>query len=675
MAEIEISGGVFHNFYQTISEELKSSGKLDELSAEFAKLKTDEERAKFVLELEIVNETMKIEENFNGKSLEEAKVLRENGNQSFQKKYYYNALQHYNDCIRKVPLDADNPEGKNELALAYGNRSAVLYHLKDYEQSLIDIGLALECGFPPELHFKLYDRQGKCYRELKKKGDAVAAFKKASELLQQSNLDESKKLNWENDIRTQAEACQKLSAEKPKTKDSQKNIYKKPKIPVFPPSCNKNDKFPCASAVFELKDSAEQGRCAVVSKDVRVGEVLIVEKPFGSVLLAPYYMTHCYNCMKRTIGTYPCPNCCTVNFCSKECQQVALDSFHKNECKYLSNINLTDNCWGHLVHRVILRAGYDKLTSFKEYLKNEGGNVDWNKFGCGDGDVWAENDLRTVRSLMTHDSDRTPADLFLRAIKAVFLLKCLQKGGFFGEEAKSEDVVFVGGLLLSLLQLCPCNAHEVSEIEVSRKGIRHAKSLEIGAGLYPTMSLLNHSCNPTVVRHYYGDVCVVRAIRNMRKGEEIVDNYGALWAVHPKKFRQDKLKDQYYFNCQCDACLDDWPIYPEMPDNMPPALKCEKCSEPLLPQENTNFTAYPCTQCKHKHDMSKKLLVLERSHEVFSEAMDKMLKGDVEDALPVFERHLWLMEECLCLPWKDYNNCQEAVKHCYAVMANCKKID
>jgi tetratricopeptide (TPR) repeat protein len=674
MAEVEISGGVFHNFYQAISEHLKTSGKLEDLSADFAKLTTDEERAKFVLDLDIVNETMQIEANFSGKSFEEAKNLRESGNQSFQKKYYYNALQHYNNCIRKVPLGlaTDSPEGKKELALAYGNRSAVLCYLKNYEECLVDIDLALECGFPEELHFKLYDRQGMCYQELKKKAEAIASFKKASVSLQQSKLDESKKLNWENDIKTQVEACQKLLAEKPKSKGAQKNVYQKPKVPVLPPSQSKNDKFPYASSVFDLKDSADQGRSAVVNKDVRVGEVLIVEKPFGSVLLAPYYVSHCYNCMKKTVGTHPCPECCTVSFCSKDCQQSAWESFHKYECKYLSNINLTDNCWGHLVHRVVLKAGYDKLMSFHEYLKNEGSSVDWNKFGSNEGEVWGANDLRTVWSLVTHSSERIPGDLFLRTVKAVFLLKCLQKVGFISNEASAEDLVFVAGFLLSLLQLCPCNAHEVSEIEVSKKGIRNARSLEIGAALYPTLSLINHSCNPTVVRHYYSDECVLRAIRNMRKGEEILDNYGALWAVHPKKFRQDKLKDQYFFTCQCDACLVDWPIYPELPDNMPPALKCEKCSEPLLPQENSNFTAYPCSECKHKHDMTKKLLVLERSHDVYSEAMEKMLKGDIEDALPVLERHLWLMEECLVLPWKDYNNCQEAVKHCYAVMANCK---
>lgn len=36
----------------------------------------------------------------------------------------------------------------HELALAYNNRSAALYHLKKYEMSLRDINMAIETGYP-----------------------------------------------------------------------------------------------------------------------------------------------------------------------------------------------------------------------------------------------------------------------------------------------------------------------------------------------------------------------------------------------------------------------------------------------------------------------------------------------------------------------------------------------
>ena len=59
------------------------------------------------------------------------------------------------------------------------------------------------------------------------------------------------------------------------------------------------------------------------------------------------------------------------------------------------------------------------------------------------------------------------------------------------------------------MQNLPCNAHEVSEMELSggggsKDGSGRDSSLnEIGAAVFGVLSLINHSCDPNVVRHYY----------------------------------------------------------------------------------------------------------------------------------------------------------------------------
>lgn len=50
--------------------------------------------------------------------------------------------------------------------------------------------------------------------------------------------------------------------------------------------------------------------------------------------------------------------------------------------------------------------------------------------------------------------------------------------------------------------------------------------VEIGAGAYAFMSLLNHSCAPNVVRHCHGNTIVLRAIRPIEIGQQLYDNYG-----------------------------------------------------------------------------------------------------------------------------------------------------
>lgn len=84
---------------------------------------------------------------------------------------------------------------------------------------------------------------------------------------------------------------------------------------------------------------------------------------------------------------------------------------------------------------------------------------------------------------------------------------------------------FAGTLLLKYIMAVASNAHEISElIEVdngSEVGIT-TESLEVGAALYPLLSLTNHSCDPNVVRHSYGDAVVLRSIQAITKGEQVI---------------------------------------------------------------------------------------------------------------------------------------------------------
>ena len=46
---------------------------------------------------------------------------------------------------------------------------------------------------------------------------------------------------------------------------------------------------------------------------------------------------------------------------------------------------------------------------------------------------------------------------------------------------------------------------------------QRAEQVTLGLGLYPTVSLLNHSCNPAMELVFYGNSCIVRAIRNVEE--------------------------------------------------------------------------------------------------------------------------------------------------------------
>ena len=65
----------------------------------------------------------------------------------------------------------------------------------------------------------------------------------------------------------------------------------------------------------------------------------------------------------------------------------------------------------------------------------------------------------------------------------------------------NEQERWIGALLLKQLQLVQFNAHEVSDLQIAHSGtIENAKSVFLGAAIYPTVALFNHSCEPGIVR-------------------------------------------------------------------------------------------------------------------------------------------------------------------------------
>jgi hypothetical protein len=69
------------------------------------------------------------------------------------------------------------------------------------------------------------------------------------------------------------------------------------------------------------------------------------------------------------------------------------------------------------------------------------------------------------------------------------------------------------------------------------------------SGLWILPSFLNHSCVPNAHRCFYGDVMMVRAIRDLRAGEEVVISY----CGDGPEARQD-LMSWWKIDCDCPCC-------------------------------------------------------------------------------------------------------------------------
>ncbi|XP_077200433.1 histone-lysine N-methyltransferase SMYD3 isoform X2 [Paroedura picta] len=87
-----------------------------------------------------------------------------------------------------------------------------------------------------------------------------------------------------------------------------------------------------------------------------------------------------------------------------------------------------------------------------------------------------------------------------------------------------------------------CNCFSISNGEVQ----------DVGVGLYPSMSLLNNSCDPNCVIVFEGPQLYLHSVREIQIGEELTISY--IDSMMPSTERQQQLKRQYCFECDCLMC-------------------------------------------------------------------------------------------------------------------------
>lgn len=517
------------------------------------------------------------------KCAKKSSEYREKGNEAYASNNNHLALTLYNEAVRYAPSHS------RELSLAFGNRSATLFNLKEYHLASQDVHRALN-------------------------------------LL---SLDE------EDDVRRQRleqrlSQCLKSKREQPQTNHDE-NLQLENEIEQLKSTQTFNSHYPSLTSNADIHSSSDRGRHVVSVNDSSVlkpGTLVLIEKPYASVLLPSAWSTHCHRCLRRIqFILFPCAKCTRAIYCSSDCQQDSI-LWHAFECGLtidrLEKMQL-------LALRIIIKTGwrylYKNKVKFENYLKE-------NKIESQNENVYEWDNYENILKLETNSHNRSTDDLFQRSIQACSIgISLLNNTSFSREAFENLDYkIYICSLLLSHLQSLPCNAHEISEFVYHRLSPLTSSCSEIGAGIYATLSLFNHSCSPNVIRNFIGETVFVRLLTSVSSNNtELVDNYGCLSAIMDKDERRKKLYEQYRFECQCQPCVEQWPTYDQLP-------------------EGTG----------EKKVISK----------AFEEAFQHLIKGEKpsKDDLNVFEDFIAQCDEQMGenkkIKGKVYNNAQEAYKQC-----------
>lgn len=668
--------GFFKTYHLKVLESLKNTD-LEQLKS----CSNDEQRFAFCHSLPYVHQHQPkvLRRLFKPKSSIHAGQRRIEGNKAFLIKNYLQALQLYSSAILKASLYEG--VGEPELAYAFANRSAVLLHLGKYEECLIDIKQALINGYPKESHYKLEERKAKCYLGLEKASKAVAACQSAIQLVTQCQLDPIKESRINRDIQKLLdEANQKTLAETNELVHAEAIVHaavsatsdkKYPEVVG-----GKHAELQAASNRVKIEKSNEYGRYAIAALPLSVGDVIVVEKPCASVMQPEKYSTHCHHCFKRMNIPMPCPTCSRIGFCSLACRSQALETYHAYECSiidFLFEAGISITCY--LAFRMITLKKSGFFTRLRPFI--EGGSVMKQE-------VEVDEEMKkyiATYSLVNHAERRSVTGFFHITLMANFLFKCLKLVNYFGPNSSenidfsgdlSEQESWIGALLLKQLQLVQFNAHEVSDLHMERSdSIEDAKSVFLGAAVYPTVALFNHSCEPGIVRYCIGDMLIVRAIKSIAKGEMIAENYGPIYSQKTREYRQRVLKERYWFDCNCKPCRENWPLFGDM--NMDVfKFRCttSSCGNALVVHSDTLTPFITCQSCKKSSNILKSLTYLQETEDSVNRGRMLLDQGQFSTALGVYAESLSKLDTILCPPYRDYIMCQESARKCMLTMGN-----
>ena len=448
--------------------------------------------------------------------------------------------------------------------------------MKQHRLAISDINLAIEAGYPDTLMHKLYERRAKCHLGLRRHREAGDDVNTALKYLKCSNLTEEKRALKEKELRKVASLMERElrnagdpgGEEGGDTRDGDNG-------PPFTP----NPLFPQLSDAVQIKFARNRGRYAVAARDIKIGELVAVEKAFVSFLDKEQRLTNCWHCMACTQAPIPCLHCSGVVFCSTACREAAVTSYHPAECGYTDIMfQASLGAWG-LAYRVLTSRPWEYFRqNIEAWLTHD------EKAGVGSTEVYSSGDIASFHNLVTHNGvgHKQAPELMMQCHVVVFLVRLLLKVGYIKEKGEAEefqeDAMLAGRLLHHFMRAAYYNTHETTQVLSTKSDFEGNTSVRIGRLTNPSLALLNHSCDPNYRRVSSGITTYGFATKPIHKGAEICDVYCKPFSVGDLEDRHKYLA-KYNFECRCSACGENWPVMECLPGSLD-SLEVKRYNQP-----------------------------------------------------------------------------------------------
>ncbi|XP_054273214.1 SET and MYND domain-containing protein 4 isoform X2 [Macrosteles quadrilineatus] len=614
---------------------------------EFKKLKSDAERLLKIYNnkelYEVVHGVLdNVTQLYRGKAEHLAVQRRGEGEREAKKGRHERALLLLTQAVIRAPPpgSGSSSNGGLSLPMALWSRAFILRELSEHHLCLADVQLALKEKLPDNLRTEAYWLMAECYRELEEPMRAKVALQVALKTLPPEDN------SWRNKIE---EALKSLSNDKPQLTSPADDVT----LLEGPHPHLKG-----LSSALSLCSDEQAGRYIVARQPIRSGDVLAVEPAHIACLLPDKFGSHCHHCFARLRSAVACRHCAGLAFCSVACRDAA-QVYHQHECRYM---DLMIGSGMSILCYIALRTITQQKYKYWQKVRNKQPvNPDYNN----------------LANLVTHADKRKADDFVSRTLMALFLLKILEHSGYIPSEDCDDDKLsgmrlFLGSVLLHLLQCLQFNAHEIYEtMYKSELDFTSSKINYIAVGVYPSVALLNHDCYPAIARYFRGKEIVVRAVRPLKPGDIVAENYGPVFTFRTQAERHRSLLSRYWFKCECKACRENWPKLEEMDENSF-QLRCQKngCEGFVTAFTDGKKQKAKCNKCSTVLNTSELALLVKSYNEDYSRGFSLMSEGKLCEAAEIFSAFLDVMHVICKPPMKNISLAQEAMRSCFAYPHN-----
>ncbi|XP_078228591.1 protein-lysine N-methyltransferase SMYD4 isoform X5 [Callithrix jacchus] len=461
-----------------------------------------------------------------------------------------------------------------------------------------------------------------------------------------------------------------------------------------------NKQLSNASSSVGLCMDPLKGRYLVATREILPGEPLVKEDAFVSVLnpgeLPPLHHSleskwdtrvtngdlYCHRCLKHTLATVPCDGCSYAKYCSQECLQQAWKLYHRIECP-LGGLLLTLGVFCHIALRLTLLVGFQDVSKIRK-LCDEFSNKDipessnWVKtLNSGLGEIEKngkivetpipgcdvngkyESNYQAVFNLLPHTENHSPEHKFLCALCVSALCRQLEAASFqpvttgaSSSQLKAAvapelcpDMTVWGVVMLRHMLQLQCNAQAITTIlhTGSKEGIvTGSRQVRLATGIFPVISLLNHSCSPNTSVSFVSTVATIRASQRIGKGQEILHCYGPHKSRIGVAERQQKLRSQYFFDCTCPACQTETRCMAARPRWE--AFCCNSCRAPMQGDDVLSCGRRGCAESVRRDHLTSRLQDLRQQVGMAQKLLSDGKLGDWQKSATHLQNSLRVVE-------------------------------